>query len=636
VAGGTFAVTVNCTDGVTRPVMNLANGGSAVTQARLGSTCTITEADPGATVIGSGNTNTAVIAPSNFVVERAQTVNITNRIEAGTFPKKTLTVTKTVTGNTGAHIATNLFGIRVTCTDTTVANFNLRQNQSATVEGKLGAVCTITEPGIPTLASPWHYAPNISPSKETLLDDVDVTVENEVTDKVTHLVIVTNEVDGPEPDKYNHAEKFTLVLNCAGSVKTSSMYVGGESSYSIPDGVNCSVTTTVRPTPNLTPIEYEWVNSKTVYSLGVSFVTRDFDETLTATHWLQRVGDAPVTVVKTLAGNTALYLGGTFDVTLTCASGFTETFPFAPTGTETRMLPIGDVCTVTEDTSNAILASGTPRRTIAPYQFTVGDDGQTVYVETELLDAPITRAQLYVTKEITGIMAGHNPAAVFEIKVTCPGTSPSVKTLNLQGGQSGMTDAMIGDTCTITEPTVPTAKLGYMYAPTVAQSLSIPADRREATVINEVIVIGPTVEITFTQATVMDVAGSGYVPGILNTTVNCGVDRADNLSLAEGEWKTVTVPTGTVCSLASAAGLPPLNSGFAYIGPTMNPALPYTAAQNGIVTINYSIVSTVLPRMAPEPIPTLDPKALLLLIGLLSGLMLWQRRQLRRQARRQS
>jgi len=633
---GTFTIHVVC--GSDHKDMSLSNGGTDTLWARQGSTCTITEDDL------PGVNSTAVIAPAGFVAKGPQTVLVTNRTSNTPVQKATLTVTKTVTGNLAVHNADNAFGIRVVCATTPVADLTLLENQYATVEGELGQVCTITEPTIPTLTSPYKYAPNISPSSLTLLDDTDVTVENWVTDRPTHLVVLTNAVGGPTPTEFDHNGKFGLTLDCGvGFNKSSSMRVGDKASYSVPDNTYCTVTTTTRPAPNSLN---EWDSSKDTYSLSADkgpqgrFTTQPVDETEVVTHWLQRIGDAPVTVVKTLTGNTALYTSGTFDVTLVCTSGFSETFHFAPTGTETRMVPIGDTCTITVDTVNAVLSGGTPRRIVAPNQFMVGDNGQTVNVETELLDAPIPRAPLYVTKAVTGTAAditnGHDPAAVFGITVSCPGTSSTVKTLNLENGQSGMADAMVGDVCTVSEPTVPTAKFGYQYElkSIIPSSLSISTAGRSAEVVNLIRPIGTaSVRFTFTQATVTDAPGSGYVPGILNTTVNCGAGGVFSLPLAEGEQATVAVPSGTVCTSATMGAMPPLTSGFHYSGPTMTPPLPYTARQGDNVDIRY-VISPPAPPQENLPIPALDPKALLLLIGLLAGAMFWQVRQPKRRVNR--
>jgi hypothetical protein len=636
-ANGPFVIHVDC-GGSNRKDMVLADNGSDTMLAPLSAVCNITEDEPAQSVIGAGNNNTAVIVPSTFVVAGDQAVQVTNRIGSGIIPpanKATLTVTKSVTGNTAAHIATNLFGIRVACTSTAVATFNLMENQSATVQGKIGDVCTTTEPVIPaTSVTGYHYAPNIWPSKTTLSSDTDVSVDNTVTNLPTHLVTLTNTTIGPTPQEYDHSGQFTLVLDCTGfGSKTSSLVVGDASSYSIPDGMPCTVTTTGWPAPGSLD---EWDPAKDTYSLGNPFTTQAADETDVVGHWLQRIGSGPVAITKTMTGNTGLYAGGTFNVALACSDGTHQTFTFAPTGTSAPvMVAVGAMCTVTEDVSHALLSGGTSRRTINPSKFIVEDTGGvTVSVENELLDGPVSLAPLEVAKQVTGDMAGNDPASVFGITAACPATSSSIKTFNLMNGWSGMTDALIGDTCTIAEPVVPPALSGYQYSPGIIPSLvSIPAGGRNAVVQNNLGGAGPTVTIVLTQGATVNPPGSGYVAGVLETTLTCtlgGVSTAYSLKLQEGDTATLNVAQGASCAAARGTTLPMLNGGFTYSAPNISTgSWPYVAGQSGSASVWYIISAP--PPVANVPIPALDPKALLLLIGLLlAGAMFWQSRQKKR------
>jgi hypothetical protein len=645
VPGAKFAIRVNCGAGHDEPV-NVAHGGSETLWVPLGRSCEITEANPGPSVIGAGNTNTAAIYPSNFVVEDDQDVLVTNQINPRLFPKATVRVTKTISGEDvdidAGHDPDSVFDIAVLCVTTPPqANVRLKEGQSATVEGEVGSICIVEESSFPPMADPaYRYVRTISPVEMTLQVEgeiIDAFVDNKViVDPGIEFyeVALTNEVVGSFPTEYNAAGRFKLSLNCTTpsfSCSTGLVREGEKSSCEIPLASTCETIIDSRPSPNA---GFWWF--KEDYSLGRTFVVPAHKIEGTVKHNLERDVDEEIIINKTLTGDLTLYLGGPFNVMVVCSGGVSKdfSFTFAPGETaksDTMMAPRGSSCTVTENTDSVILADGTPRRIIAPYMFTVPVGGQTVAVETELLRGPVPRGQLYVTKTVTGdptaVAAGHNPATVFEIKVTCPDTSPPVKLFSLRDGQSGMADAKIGDTCTISEPTVPMAKFGYEYYQTKEQTATMLAGEVHRTVFNRIDTIGPKAEITFTQATVTDTAGSGYVSGFLNTTVNCGAGQVFNLSLAEGNKRVEVVKSGTVCSSATAGALPSLNSGFRYEGPTTTPPLPYTVNQNGTVTIHYGIR-----KIDSVPIPTLDSKALLLLIGLLSGLMLWrQSRQPRRQ-----
>jgi hypothetical protein len=655
-ANGTFAIRVNCGTGYDETV-NLAHNGSEILWVPLDRSCEITETNPGAGVIGGGNSNTAVINPSHFKVEDDQEVLVTNRIEHGTITKAWVKVTKNISGDP-AHIAAghdpdSLFDIIVTCGTSPQADLKLKAGQSATVEGEVGEECVIDEPGFPPMADPgYQYVLAISPILTELQvagETVNVSVDNKVMPSgiTVHEIALTNMVGAPYPNAYNQNGRFVLTLNCGSIIWTTNpLRAGDKSSVSVPAGSNCETIVDQRPTPSP---GYVWRDGNgghpddTDYSLGRTFTTGNVDLDGTVTHFLKGENEEEITIVKTLTGATALFVGGYYEVTLACNNGFgSQVFRFdhpAPWVEEKVLVPRGSLCTVSEDTSNASVGTGTSQETIAPYQFTVIEGGQTVYIKTELLGSPINMTKLYVKKEVRmgvplPIGNGHDPSTEFVIEVQCPGTFPGVTTLPLLGDNIGSVDVAIGDTCTIAEPVIPSARPGFIYwASVIPSSLSVPAGGRSATVINEVRMGNPSqAQIIFTQATVTgSVVESGYVPGILNTTINCGTGGVFNLPLMEGEEATVTVPTGTVCS-ATRGVLPSLanNLDFRYDGPTTTPAMPFTVNANGTVIIHYGIVPVI--RNLPTPIPTLDPKALLLLIGLLSGLVFWrQSRQPRRQ-----
>jgi hypothetical protein len=342
-------------------------------------------------------------------------------------------------------------------------------------------------------------------------------------------------------------------------------------------------------------------------------------------HDIQLATVEEVTVTKTLTGDTTLYQSGTFDVTVTCAT-VSQTFPFTPgvTMSGQMFVPQGELCTVSEHTGNAVV-NGTSRKTIEPYLFVVGSGGQLVSVENELLAGAVSLAPLSVRKEVTGVMAGHDPTSVFEIDVQCPGVSPI--TFYLLNGQSGVTDVVAGSTCTITESNMPSALGSYQYAANLIPSqMDVPAAGRNARVVNEVLASSVTLQaVTFGISVVDVLAGpSGYVPGsILNTTLVCG-GVTYNIPMAEGDQVILSIPVGAQCTSASAGALPPLNFGYYFSGPVMTPSVPFAVSPGLTVAIQYTVNRSA---SGPMPIPALDARALLLLMGLLSGLAFWQRQR---------
>jgi hypothetical protein len=534
----------------------------------------------------------------------------------------------------------------VTC-DSVTQSFGLKSGEGGFIDVPQGDGCVITEPVVPLANSGYKYIiASIDPWQTTLkATGVSVTVENKVVPDdgtVYREMTLTNAVLG---DKLSSgyiasSQQFTVTTNCGTDYTWASTRAEGDVVYySVPSGRSCTLTTTTGAgtLPALfsshgwdrhdaqigaspLPLNTFSVNSYPVDPISVVKV-----------HSIKPVGTELVTVTKTLAGNPSLYVSGRFDVTLTCTKAgsptVTEPFEFTPGGTMTDSVwvDVGYTCEVSESTTNAVI-NGTSRRTIVPYRFTVEDGGQTVSVENELLAGNPSMAPLVVNKKVTGATAAHNPANVFGITVQCPGTSTSTKPFNLRGGQSGMTDVVIGDTCAIAEPVIPAAIGSYVYAPSIIpSSVTVLTGGRSVDVINN-LVLGPIETITFIQSAVVDASGSGYVAGsILTTIINCGTGGVYTLPLAEGEQATVAVPRGSSCT-ASRGAMPTLNSGFYFDSPVTMP-LNFLSAVNssGNVYILYGIKKQN--NEPPKPIPALDPKALLLLMGLLSGVVFWRSRQ---------
>ncbi|MDR0249709.1 MAG: hypothetical protein LBI35_00080 [Burkholderiales bacterium] len=302
-ASGTFTVRVACSPASAQPTsLSLAHGEQDHVAVQDGSTCAVTEDNPGESVIGVGNSNLAAISPSSFAMDGEDlTVKITNRIETGrTITKATVKVTKVVSGDpadkAAGHDPNALFDISVLCGDPLVSmrqvDIELKEGQSATVEGEAGDVCVIDEAYTPTLDPVnYQYVWGIWPMEMTLrtVDEVvEVTVDNKVIPydpRGFYAVTLKNEVTGPNPIAYDPAGRFVLKLDCGQHYTwtTGPMRVGDKAGYSVPNGISCETSVVSRPNPNSS---YVWRGE--TYSLGKTFITRDMNEDGTVTHNLQR------------------------------------------------------------------------------------------------------------------------------------------------------------------------------------------------------------------------------------------------------------------------------------------------------------------------------------------------------------
>jgi len=670
VTGGTsssaFSIHVVCTEGgmtITNATLSLANGQSDKAYAPDGAVCTVTE-DNNATAAGAGNSYTALIYPAGFTINGAdQAVAVENRIETGkpSLTKATLKVSKVVgevvAGYKAAgHDPNALFTITADCTNTTNASFKLMDGQYATVEGEVGQTCVIDEPTEPSARTSYQYVPSIVLNSLTLMSTGNaVTVNNDVASSGTtyHRVYLVNDVVGSHPTQYDQSAGFVLTLTC-GSVfaeTTPSMPALASAFYSVPDNTNCNVETNSHPNANT---GYAWYGETLDLSAPFStsalpFRTQPMDETIKVHHDLEAAGTVAVTIDSSLTGDSSLYQNGDIEVTITCGTPPNETsqtVTLPPNGNQVVWVPQGEVCTVVEDISAVAVNNGTTRRTIVPSRFktpTTPGGAITVGVENEILQGPVSLADLTVDKIVTEQAAGYMAASGYDaattmFSITVQSTSQAAKTQQILGNQSFLVDFPVGDAVDITEAaaSLPALNFGYMYAPTISPShiASMSAAARTAYVTNMIAVTGTTYQVTFGQAAVNNTAGSGYVSGSgvpLETTVTCG-NIGYFLPLAEGDTTTATVPGGAACTTAVANTLPPLNSGYYWNGPTTNPTFsagsPFVVSANGTITIAYG-AGLRNPPSNNEPIPTLDPKALLLLIGLLTGVAFWRSRRQR-------
>jgi hypothetical protein len=274
-------------------------------------------------------------------------------------------------------------------------------------------------------------------------------------------VTVTHTVDGEKDlSKYNDSDKkFTVTLNCGtGYINTVTLIEGDVASYSVPSGSSCTLTTDETQLPMLDSAYY-WASHT---STPASPFTVDTDTDTSVTHVIRETSARTLTVTKAVEGSG--YLGGTFDITVTCA-GKATLLQLADNGMDTVEAHVGDSCTVTEAVPAGVIDTGyTNRATVSPSSFTVADD-MTVAVTNTVTMGDITTAMLTVTKTVTG--EGHDPLASFDITVTCDGV---LSTLNLKAGQSGTAEGEIGTTCAIAEPNLPAAANGYNYAANIVPS----------------------------------------------------------------------------------------------------------------------------------------------------------------------
>ncbi|MCL2307715.1 MAG: NF038132 family protein, partial [Proteobacteria bacterium] len=610
VSGEKFTIRVQCGNKTT--VLNLADGEVGYAAANLNEVCRVSEDDPKADVIGAGNSNMAVIQPSRFLVTADTAVAVSNRITSGTINKGLLTVAKRVTGHTDAHPPATVFAVNVACAGAPLTTLNLMDGQEGTVETAIGATCTISEPTLPSASANHYYAPNIVPSIVTVTGATTITVENVVVCETVSpsitTVTVTNVVTGEKNlSGYEATNKtFTVTLNCGIEEETAhhpyhytwtvAMREGDIASFSVPVNASCSLLQD--PAPSSFPalnLSYKWYAHT---SAPTSPFIAAGNTAAVMTHNIQTSDAETITITKSVTGDKAGYVnGGKFNITVACGTEV-DVLQLADGESQTVIAHDGDACTITESVPNGVIANGYRNEaTISPSNFRVNADA-TVAVTNRIVSGTKPLGVLTVTKTVNAPIGGHDPLAVFAIDVECVGVgSPRHSTLNLRAGQSGTVEAEIGATCTITEPTLPSALTGYRYAASIAPNSVTVLGATAIDVENQVVLDSTMMRaVTISNKVVGERILSGYEAGndkTFGVTLNCGFGYTWSATLLEGDTATYSVPNGASCSLApSATSTPPiLNSGYIFFSHVSAPTSPFIVTDNTDAVLTHDIQS---------------------------------------------
>ncbi|MDR1530263.1 MAG: DUF5979 domain-containing protein, partial [Burkholderiales bacterium] len=483
------------------------------------------------------------------------------------------------------------------------------------------------------------------------------TVTNHIVPSSTTLttVTLTNSVTGDKSASgYTASGRFTGALNCGtGYVFTTELLEGAVGEYSVAQGASCTASTSARPA--LTNALYSWYGP--TYTPSQPF-TATSATAVTAAHVIDLADAEEITVEVTLTGETYLYTtGSNFSFNVTCGAipnvpvtitGVSSyTVPLRQTITTTR-IPRGLSCTIAEavpfTVAGATIApafvNGLTRVVADP---TSNANANTFEVEYYIRAGTHDTAALTVEKKVTGNMSGHDASNEFEIGISCvdQSSAPSVNTtVKLYGnGGTARVTAFVGDECAISENTLPNALAGYKYARNIVPSLidEITLDRT-ITVTNEVIDSAENALVLRVRNTVTGVktTDANYIQGrnlFDGIVLSCaGGNAPQTFNAAENEEATLSlvgiVTPFAMCELAGVTDtVPPVSNAYR-VTPTGFNGL---ANSSDMLTVTHDIVlkGGSSPTNIGVPIPTLDVKGLILLIGLMLGAVLWQIRRRR-------
>ncbi|MDR2174238.1 MAG: DUF5979 domain-containing protein, partial [Burkholderiales bacterium] len=332
---------------------------------------------------------------------------------------------------------------------------------------------------------------------------------------------------------------------------------------------------------------------------------------------------------------------GRFNITVTCDG---TSYPLQLADGESNTLspiqvPVNADCTVEETIPvDVINANFTNIAAISPLGFIATHD-QEVLVINRIESGTATKATVKVTKVVSGdpadILAGHDPNAVFYITVACGSDPSSLRQvyLELKASQSGTVEGEVGDMCVIDEPVYTPARPGYQYEWGIwpmETRLRLAGEVVNVTVDNKVVPHDPRGFYAVTLKN--EVSGpdpNAYDPtGRFVLRLDCGQHYTWTTGpMRAGDKAGYSIPAGLTCT-ADVISKPTPNSGYEWRGESYS--LQKTFVTRGMDEEEVVTHALALRRSGGDvPIPTLDPKALLLLIGLLSGFVFRQGRQLR-------
>jgi hypothetical protein len=443
------------------------------------------------------------------------------------------------------------FNFNLTNNDTINQNFSLDDDTDPTL---LNTQTFSVPPGIwqvaeLTLPSGWNFFSLLctggtgtisygNPNAQT------ATVQLKSNETVTCTYTNTKQLGGlkllktlSNADGATVPTSFTIDYNC-GTGFTGSVSVapaGFQTVSNIPTGTTCNISE-----PALTPIPgFTWgtpVISATSVVIGEGTTV----EVTVANSITRDVGG--LQIVKTLSNPDGATVPASFAVNYDCGVGYTGQVNVSPGSPQTVSgIPTGRTCTVTEVAPAAIPGYTWGTITYTPSSVDISTSGGTF---TITVGNSITRDQGYlkISKTFNPLTSGFN--GTFAVVYNCGAGNVTV---NLAaGGSTTVGPFATGTSCTVSEPTLPSAPTGWTFGtPSVSGS--------PATIVKGDQAAAVTVTVTNTisrdqgylkLSKVFDPKTSGF-GGTFAVVYNCGAgDQTVNLS-AGGSTTVGPFDTGT-------------------------------------------------------------------------------------------
>ena len=386
------------------------------------------------------------------------------------------------------------------------------------------------------------------------------------------------------------ADQTTLSYDPAVSYPTP----GSFTMTDIPTGYRCVVT---EPTVPSAPPDHEWVLAPSSITGSPATITKDVTASVTVTNELGSAAPelGSLVIKKNLAdGGSGFAPTTTFSIHYDCGDGFVGDVDVAPSnasGATVGNLPVGSVCTVTENSPLPAPPTGyswgTPVITGSPATILV------VESVTVTVGNSLTRdtGSLVIKKTLSNTDAASVPAS-FTIHYNCGGVYAGDVSV-AAAGQATVNNIPTGSICTVTEPSL-TPITGYTWAsPVVTGSPTAPITK------------GNTVEVTVANSITRDRGSLSILKTLSNPAgasvasqfsihYNCGGSYAGDVLVTAGDASGATItgiPTGSTCTV-SENPLPSPPYLYAWGAPSYSPSNQVTVTTKG-QTVTVSVVNSI-------------------------------------------
>ena len=388
-----------------------------------------------------------------------------------------------------------------------------------------------------------------------------------------------------DPKTSGFSGTFAIVYNCGAGNVTVNLAAGGSTTVGpFSTGTVCTVSE-----PTLPTAPTGWTFGTASISGSPATIGNNTTVEVTVANSISR-DQGYLKIMKSFDAKTSGF-GGTFDIVYNCGAGNVTVSLAAGASTTVGPFDTGTSCSVSEPTLPTAPTGwtfGTPSVSGSPAPITAGD--QTAAVEVTVTNS-ITRDQGYlkISKVFDAKTSGFN--GTFDIVYNCGSGDQTVSLA--AGGSTTVGPFDTGTSCTVSEPTLPTAPSGWTFGtPSVSGSPAtiVKGDQTAAVAVTVTNSISRDLG-SLVLAKSLDDGGSGFT-GPFTIHWDCGTFGSGDESVNAGGSATISnIPTGTSCTVSEPT-LPSV-TGYTFGTPTFSPSATVTIPAGNASSVTVTTNNTM-------------------------------------------